>query len=86
MSQVSETSVLWEEDYCHDNSLVVPGQHLQSYDSSLTSFVVHEQHSWSYNSSSVRKSWDYDNSFNDYQAIFVLAQSTFCYLFIYYIR
>src|SRR5947207_2973994 len=40
---------------CHNNSLVVLKQHLQSYDSSFASFVVHEQYSQSYSSSLIRK-------------------------------
>src|SRR5947207_8422532 len=72
--------------YCHDNSLVVLEQHLQSYNSLSASFVVHEQHSQSYNSSSVRRFQSYDNSSDDYQATSALAQSASHHLSVYYIR
>ena len=77
---------LMRESYCHDNNLIVLRQHLQSYSNSSASFVVHEQHSQSYDSSSVRRFQDYDNSLSDYQAISVLAWSTFCHLSVYCIR
>ena len=57
---------------CYNNSFVVSEQHLQSYDNLLTSFVVHEQYSQSYDSLFIKEFWNYNNSFDNYQAISML--------------